>query len=191
MPSEDQNQEVAPVETGFADLATEEAQHEPTPEELRTAAQAIVDQHTIEAQRLEAERDAIKAAAQAEERHSLHRQEEAETLIDTRSEAKKLNDQLHQRIIDARAAAREAEKPRPPQPVSPFIMEQTKREMEAGALQSKWHADQRAAAMANVSPARRAGLSPVPQPDSIVEVFRPNDYVPDQVKGQGYVKVTA
>ena len=179
------------METGFADLATEEAQHEPTPEELRTAAQAIVDQHTIEAQRLEAERDAIKAAAQAEERHSLHRQEEAETLIDTRSEAKKLNDQLHQRIIDARAAAREAEKPRPPQPVSPFIMEQTKREMEAGALQSKWHADQRAAAMANVSPARRAGLSPVPQPDSIVEVFRPNDYVPDQVKGQGYVKVTA
>ena len=182
MPLEDLNQEVAPISTGFADLPPAGAAPEPALDLL--------------IQQADAERRAIKAAAEAEERMQVQRQERAEEPIDTRSDAQKFNDQLHQRIIDARVAAREAEKPKPPQQPSQHVMDQTKREMEEGAKQSKWHADQRAAAMGGKPPPEpRRGMSPNPARNGMdgpnTEVFRPQDFVPDQVKGQGYVKVTS
>ena len=174
-----------PINTGFADLAPAEAPPAPTLDDLRAAA--------AEEERLTVERAAIKAAAEAEERHTVKVQETAEEPQDTRSDARKLNDALHARILEARATQRKAEEPKPPQPASQHIMDQTKREMAEGARQSKWHSDQRLAAQAGKPPpAPRRGLSPHPNdPQGNVEVFRPQDYVPDPVKNQGHVKVTS
>ena len=183
MPQDDQNQEVAPVETGFAALS--QATPEPTPAQVQA-------DHDILVAQIEAERASIKAAAQAEERRQVQILEQAEEPKDTRSDARKFNDQLHQRILDARQSAKEAEAPKPPQPASQHIMDQTKREMAEGARQSKWHADQRAAALGGKPPPEpRRGLSPRPTPGGSVEVFRPDDYIPDPVKNAGHVRVTS
>jgi hypothetical protein len=179
---EDPQETVAPVVTGFEDLAAPAPQPapEPTPAEADPAVERLALEQEL------AQRAAIKAAAEAEERASAQRAEVPEgTTVDLRSEAQKINDQIHKRIIEARMEARKAEEPKPPQPVHQHIMEQTKREMEEGAKQSKFHADQRAAAHHKHTP-RSATMSPVPVPEGSTPVFRPDDYIPDQVKKQGY-----
>jgi hypothetical protein len=167
-------------------------------EDLVTPAAQATNEPPLDLVKLQAEQDqaaneriAAKAAADAEERIAAERLEKAEEPLDTRSEARKINDQIHEQIMKARAKAREDEKPKPPQPVSRHIMEQTRREMEEGARQSAWHKEQRTAALANRPPPvpRPKTMSPIPVPEGNTEVFRPQDYVPDQVKGQGNIKV--
>jgi hypothetical protein len=179
-----EDQEVSPVETGFSDLAVPapQAAPEPTPEEDAGAKQAVADQQAYD--RELAQRAATKAAADAEERAAAQRAEIPEgTSVDLRSEAAKINDQIHQRIIDARLQARKAEEPKPAQPVHKHIMEQTKREMEEGARQSQWHADQRAAARVERAQPRSKTMSPVPVPEGSTPVFRPDDFVPPKIAG--------
>jgi hypothetical protein len=181
---EDPQETVAPVVTGFEDLAAPAPQPAPapTPAEADPAVERLAHEQEL------AQRAAVKAAAEAEERASAQRAEVPEgTTVDLRSEAQKINDQIHKRILDARMEARKAEEPKPPQPVHKHIMEQTKREMEEGAAQSKWHADQRAAAHHKHTP-RSKTMSPEPVPGGSTPIFRPDDYIPDQVKGQGYVE---
>jgi hypothetical protein len=186
MPEQDQPQEVAPVETGFSELAVQQSAP-PTLAEVHDAAQSILDAAKAEEDRAQAERAAVKAAADAEERHAASLRERAEEPADLRSEAQKINDQIHQRILEARTQARKAEEPKPPQPASQHILDQTRREMEAGRKTSEWHRAQQEHA--------RSGRPPPPRPGEVPEgtvaVFRPNDYVPDQVRGQGYIKVTS
>jgi hypothetical protein len=177
---EDPQETIAPVETGFGDLAAPAPQLAPAPTAEEVAAESLALEQE-KAQRL-----AVKSAAEAEERASAQRTEAPEgEPVDLRSDAAKINDQIHKRIIEARMEARKAEEPKPPQPVHQHIMEQTKREMEEGAKQSKFHADQRAAAHHKHTP-RSATMSPVPVPEGSTPVFRPDDYIPDQVKKQGY-----
>ena len=134
-------------------------------------------------------RASIKAAAEAEERRSVELAARAEEPQHV-SEAKAINDQIHRRILEARMAARKAEEPKPPQPASQHILDQTRREMEAGRRQSEWHAEQQRAARATKkAPPKMGGHGE--QGARTTEVFRPNDYVPDPVKGQGQVKVTS
>ena len=186
MPEQDQPQEIAPVETGFSELAVQQSAP-PTPEQLHDAAQSVIDASAAVQARIEAERAAVKAAADAEERHAASLREHAEEPADLRSEAQKINDQIHQRILESRMQARKAEEPKPPQPASQHILDQTRREMEAGRKTSEWHWTQQEHARAGRPPPPRPGVVP----EGTVAVFRPNDYVPDQVKGQGYVKVTS
>ena len=173
-----EDQEVAPVETGFSDLPAPAPPPAPEP----TQGEALEKQAAYD--RELAQRAATKAAADAEERAAAQRAETPEgTSVDLRSEAAKINDQIHRRIIEARTQAREAEKPKPPQPVHKHIMEQTKREMEEGAKQSQWHADQRAAARQQQAAPRSKTMSPVPVPEGSTPVFRPDDYVPPKIAG--------
>ena len=79
------------------------------------------------------------------------------------------------KVMEARAKA--AEPPPPPQPVAPAIAEQTKAEQEAGRQAVARHAEQ-----------ARIHRRPAPEPQTSTAVFRPADYVPDQRKGQGYIK---
>ena len=186
MPTSDNPQEELPVETGLGSLVLE-------PSNTENALQELAEQARIEREQREAEdeaaRAAIRSAAQAEERRAADlaaRPEEEPAHV---SEARRINDQIHQRIMEARAQARKAEEPKPPQPASKHIMEQTRREMEEGALQSRWHEDQRKAALANrPSPPRQGGHTEAGGGN--VEVFRPQDYIPDPVKNQGHIKVT-
>jgi hypothetical protein len=182
MPTNNRPQDDLPVETGLgALLSSEPAVESPAPVTLDDLKQAAAEEA--------AQRASIKAAAAAEERRTAELKARPEEEPQHVSEARKLNDQIHQRIMDARTAARKAEEPKPPQPASKHIMDQTKREMEAGRLQSQWHADQRAAAMASkVSPPKMGGHTEMG--GSMTEVFRPHDYIPDPVKNQGHVKVT-
>jgi hypothetical protein len=174
---EDPQETIAPVETGFGDLAAPAPQLAPAP----TAEEVATESLALEQEK--AQRLAVKAAAEAEERASAQRAEVPEgTTVDLRSEAQKINDQIHKRIIEARMEARKAEEPKPPQPVHQHIMEQTKREMEEGAKQSKFHADQRAAAHHKHTP-RSATMSPVPVPEGSTPVFRPDDYVTPTIAG--------
>jgi hypothetical protein len=176
--------EVAPVVTGFEDLATPAAQRafEGKPEPAPTQDEALEKQAAHE--RELAQRAATRAAANAEERAAAQRAETPDgTSVDLRSEAAKINDQIHQRIIDARLQARKAEEPKPAQPVHKHIMEQTQREMEEGARQSQWHADQRAAARQQQAQPRSKTMSPTPVPEGSTPVFRPDDYVKPTIAG--------
>lgn len=186
---EDPQQNPEPlVETGLAGpLPSEPSSTEPvisapvgpTIEQLRQAATEEAEQ-----------RFAVKVAAEAEERLAAERAARPEEKPQHVSEAKRLNDQIHQRIIDARSAAREAEKPKPPQPASQHIIAQTQREMAEGARQSKWHHDQRAAAIATKKPAPSKAGGHTETGAGSTEVFRPHDYIPNPVKNQGHIKVT-
>jgi hypothetical protein len=173
-----EDQEVAPVETGFSDLPAPAPPPAPEP----TQGEALEKQAAYD--RELAQRTATKAAADAEERAAAERAATPEgTSVDLRSEAAKINDQIHQRIIDARTQARKAEEPKPAQPVHKHIMEQTKREMEEGAKQSQWHADQRAAARQQQAQPRSKTMSPTPVPEGSTPVFRPDDFVPPKIAG--------
>jgi hypothetical protein len=174
MPENDPQAVTTPVHTGFGDL--------------QPAAQPV-QVEVVSAPDTTADRAAVRAAAAAEERLQVERLERSQEVpVDLRSEAAKINDMIHKRIIEARLQAREDEKPKPPQPVTKHIMEQTQREMQEGARQSKWHADQREAALANKRPPvpRSPSMSPISIPQGTTAVFRPDDYIPDQVKKQGY-----
>lgn len=86
-----------------------------------------------------------------------------------------------QAFYDRVRAARDANTPPEPkpQPVPERIRLQTEQEMEAGRAAIEKHA------------AARAALQPQPAPSptegTMTPVHRPNDYVPDQRKGQGNI----
>lgn len=88
--------------------------------------------------------------------------------------------EFYDRILAARTAPNEADKPAPVQPVAPQILAQTRAEMAAGQAAVAKHAAERAA---NPPP-------PVKPDGTMTPVFRPPDYVPDQAKGQGNVTNT-
>lgn len=87
-------------------------------------------------------------------------------------------------------AVLEARKPevKPPvaQPVAPGMVERTAKEMAEGARMNKVHEDARALRPSQVPNAREKQAA-----GNTVPVFRPNDYVPDIVKGQGNVTATS
>ena len=182
-------QDEQPVETGLGSLDL------PTPSNAANDLAALAEGARLEREHREAEDEAarasVRAAAQAEERRQVElaaRPTEEPVQV---SEARKLNDQIHQRIMDARAAARKAEEPKPPQPASKHIMDQTRREMEEGKRQSQRHYDQRMAALANKPPPPPRQGGHTETGGGMTEVFRPHDYVPNPVKNQGHVKVTS
>lgn len=79
------------------------------------------------------------------------------------------------------AARAEQDKPEPtPPPVAPRVAAQTLAEMEAGRKMNEHHA-----ALAARRPVRP------PEDTGTTSVFRPEDYVPDQRKGQGGVQARA
>jgi hypothetical protein len=65
--------------------------------------------------------------------------------------------------------------------------ERTKREIAAGVKVAARHAAQQMTVQQNRKSDVRHGVTPWTYPT----VFRPIDYVPDQAKGQGYIKVTS
>jgi hypothetical protein len=71
------------------------------------------------------------------------------------------------------ARKKNAEPPPAPPPVAPQIAEQTRLEIEAGRKMNAHHA-------------ALAVRRPPPAPVKDDAVFRPGDWVPDQLKGQGY-----
>ena len=84
-----EDQEVAPVETGFSDLPAPAPPPAPEP----TQGEALEKQAAYD--RELAQRAATKAAADAEERAAAQRAETPEgTSVDLRSEAAKINDQI-------------------------------------------------------------------------------------------------
>ena len=94
-----------------------------------------------------------------------------------------------QGFYDRIRAARESGKPAPvvTQPVPERIRQQTLEEMEAGRVQVAKNAAQRAIPPMATFVAKRPGLE---IPGSMSPVHRPNDYIPDQKKGQGNVTNT-
>jgi len=95
------------------------------------------------------------------------------------SQNAKANRELFDKIMAARNTP-------PPviikQPPIPHIMEQTKREMEAGRRQSELHAERQRLALATRKPLSAAELA---AQSTSTAIFRPGDYVPDPKKGQG------
>ena len=188
MPTNDNPQDELPVETGLGSLVTSKPLTEPEPV---APAGPTLQELEQEAREEATQRAAIKAAAAAEERRTLELKSRPAEEPQHVSEARKINDELHRRIMEARAQQRKAEEPKPPQPASKHIMDQTRREMEEGKRQSQWHADQRAAALANKPPPVPRQGGHTEQGGAMTEVFRPHDYIPDPVKNQGHVKVTS
>lgn len=82
---------------------------------------------------------------------------------------------FNNKVMAARAK-RDAPEPAP-QPVPDRIADQTKAEQEAGAAQVRRNEEHRA---------QHGGPRPNVE-GTTTAVFRPQDYVPDQKKGQGYV----
>ncbi len=87
-------------------------------------------------------------------------------------------------------AVLEARKPevKPPvaQPVAPGMVERTAKEMAEGARMNKVHEDAKALRPSQVPSAREKQAA-----GNTTPVFRPADYVPDPVKGQGNVTATS
>lgn len=82
------------------------------------------------------------------------------------------------KVLAARAKHDEAPAATPS--LAPRVIDQTNAEMEAGRKMNEHHA-----ALAVHRPAAPA---PHPNEATTTSVFRPADYVPDQVKGQGYTQ---
>ena len=82
-----------------------------------------------------------------------------------------------EKVMEARHQA--AQPPPPPQPVAPFIMEQTKREMEAGARQSAYWASQQ-----RTNPRQNPSQKEIAAAGSTIPVFQPASYTHE--KGEGY-----
>ena len=87
-------------------------------------------------------------------------------------------------------AVLEARKPevKPPvaQPVAPGMVERTAKEMAEGARMNKVHEDAKALRPSQVPSAREKQAA-----GNTTPVFRPANYVPDPVKGQGNVTATS
>ncbi len=87
-------------------------------------------------------------------------------------------------------AVLEARKPevKPPvaQPVAPGMVERTAKEMAEGARMNKVHEEAKALRPSQVPNAREKQAA-----GNTVPVFRPGDYIPDPVKGQGNVTATS
>jgi hypothetical protein len=83
-----------------------------------------------------------------------------------------------QEVVAARTARAKAEQPVPPAPLTDRQKQQIADEQEAGRRSLAKHAEQQKARPAPVREPTEGTSNPV---------FRPGDYVPDQMKGQGNV----
>lgn len=98
---------------------------------------------------------------------AAQRAQQEQAIIDERERKKR---EFLQKVADAR---RPQVNPQVPQPVSPRILEQTRREMAEGARQNEIHAER-----------TRSGPIP-PRPDvQSTPVHRPADWVPNMNQGQ-------
>lgn len=91
------------------------------------------------------------------------------------SEAARINREMHQRILAARAQAAAAAVPKPPQPVAPAIMAQTQREMAEGARISAKFAEQQ-----RLNPRKPPTAAEIAAGGTTTPVFRPQDFIPKQ-----------
>ena len=164
----------------FADPVSSADNVQATPENVQKAVEAKLAK--------KAARDAAKAAkAEAEAAKAPVDEPSPEASADTRTAAQKADDaaaaarheaakQFTERVL----AARKPENTEPrPQPVAPGIVNQTRAEMEAGQKMNEHHANLKL----NAPQRKRIDATE----GKNTPVFRPNDYVPDQKKGQGNV----
>ena len=102
----------------------------------------------------------------------------SEVTVDHKTYEEALEDNRKRDFVLAILKARQpSQVQQPTQPVIPAMLEQTRREMEAGAARVAFHAEQEA-----IRPPR-----PREDNDTMIPVFRPSDYVPDPKKGEGTV----
>lgn len=106
---------------------------------------------------------------------SMNHQELKDLFSDAENENTKFD--FARKLLAVRMEGEKLDAPRPPMAVPPAIAEQTRLEMEAGRAAVAKHAADRL---------NRPRPQPEEQPGT-VSVFRPEDYVPDQRKGQGHV----
>ena len=173
MPQDNPHQEAppAPVVTGLVGITLP-----PPPAPEATPA----EDPTIAARKQHDEIQATLMAAKAEETAALRMKNEAND--PHRTSVRNRNQQIYDQILANRnqpAAVQVIA------PLAPEMSERTKKEIEVGAQTSLKAAQQRLTAFQSRKPDARPGVVN----ETTAPVPRPNDYVPDQQKKQGYVEI--